>query len=210
MAPFLERVKSFANVPITDAGVETLAFLEAAEGVVQLFSDKDLLGKPAFSPVKNDMEGNIAKVRARYDATPTKSATLEQLVINEKPEKKHTATEGLMWLLRGLYFTCKSLQNSQANTDDKNDDLSAAFSSGYKESLKQFHNWLVKGVFEVAMAACPYRSVFYSKLAADPSGGPAVPADKLNEELDKWLAGLDAIVKRMAVFYEEGGYGKIF
>jgi hypothetical protein len=63
---------------------------------------------------------------------------------------------------------------------------------------------------QVAMAACPYRSVFYGKLAADPSGGPAVPADKLNEELDKWLAGLDAILKRMAVFYAEGGYGKIF
>jgi hypothetical protein len=60
------------------------------------------------------------------------------------------------------------------------------------------------------MAACPYRSVFYAKLAADPDGGPSVPEDKLNEELDKWLAGLDAIVKRMAEFYEKDKYGKVF
>jgi hypothetical protein len=60
------------------------------------------------------------------------------------------------------------------------------------------------------MKACPYRNVFYAKLAADPDGGSSVQEDKLNEELDKWLAGLDAIVKRMAAFYEKGGYGKVF
>jgi len=67
-----------------------------------------------------------------------------------------------------------------------------------------------RSVFELAMAACPYRSVFYAKLGADPDGGASVSEDKLHEELDKWLAGLDAIVKRMAAFYEKGGYGKVF
>jgi hypothetical protein len=62
----------------------------------------------------------------------------------------------------------------------------------------------------MAMKACPYRSVFYAKLAADPDGGFSVQEDKLSEELDKWLAGLDMIVKKMAAFYEKGGYGKIF
>ena len=54
MAPYLDTVKvsvfsltfhpdkphstqSFADVPITDAGVDTLAFLEAAQGLVGLF-----------------------------------------------------------------------------------------------------------------------------------------------------------------------------
>jgi hypothetical protein len=62
----------------------------------------------------------------------------------------------------------------------------------------------------VALKACPYRSEFYAKLAADPEGGASVQADKLNEELDKWLAGLDNIVKRMSAFYEKGKYGKVF
>jgi hypothetical protein len=40
------------------------------------------------------------KIRTRYEAAPAQSATLEQLVENEKGEKKRTATEGLLWLLR--------------------------------------------------------------------------------------------------------------
>ena len=33
----LTGVQSFSDVPITDAGVDTVAFLQAAEGVVSLF-----------------------------------------------------------------------------------------------------------------------------------------------------------------------------
>lgn len=90
------------------------------------------------------------KVRARYEAATDKSSTLEQLVINEQGEKKRTATEGLLWLLRGLSFTCKSLQNSQNN---KTEELSAAFTKGYEASLKKHHNFVVKGVFAVRTAA---------------------------------------------------------
>ncbi|KAG5352596.1 Pleckstrin like proteiny domain-containing family A member [Termitomyces sp. T112] len=204
MAPYLETVKSFADVPVTDAGVDTLAFLEAAEGLVGIF---DLLGSTAFSVVQNDIKGNIAKVRARYDAARNLSGTLEKLVENEKMEKKRTATEGLLWLLRGLSFTCKALQNSQAN---KTEELAGAFAKSYEGTLKRFHNFVVKGIFAVAMKACPYRADFYKKLAADPSGGPPASQEKLDEELNKWLAALDAIVARVEAFYEKGSYGKGF
>ncbi|OSX65791.1 hypothetical protein POSPLADRAFT_1064493 [Postia placenta MAD-698-R-SB12] len=204
MAPYFETVKSFADVTVTDAGVDTLEFLQAADGVVALF---DVLGSTAFTAVQSDIKGNIAKVRARYDAVPAQSATLEQLVESEKGEKKRPATEGLMWLLRGLSFTCKALQNAQANTSE---ELSVAFSKSYDASLKKFHNFVVKGIFAVAMKACPYRADFYAKLASDPAGGPPVPADKLNEELSKWLAALDSIVKRVEAFYEKGGHNKGF
>ncbi|EMD33710.1 hypothetical protein CERSUDRAFT_87038 [Gelatoporia subvermispora B] len=204
MAPYLETVKSFADVPVTDAGVDTVAFLQAAEGVVGLF---DVLGSAAFVPVQTDLKGNIAKVRARYDAAPEKSVTLELLVENEKGEKKRTATEGLLWLLRGLSFTCTALQNAQANPGE---ELSVAFSKAYDVTLKKFHNFVVKGIFAVAMKACPYRADFYAKLAADPAGGPAVTTEKLNEELNKWLAALSGIVLRLETFYEKGGHGKGF
>jgi hypothetical protein len=72
------------------------------------------------------------------------------LVENEKGEKKRTATEGLMWLLRGLSFTCKALQNSQAN---KAQELSAAFTSGYEATLKKFHGILVRPIFTVSYIA---------------------------------------------------------
>ncbi|EAU91073.1 het-c2 protein [Coprinopsis cinerea okayama7 len=204
MAPYLDTVKSFADVPVTDAGVDTVAFLEASEGLVGLF---DLFGSAAFAVVQNDLKGNIAKVRARYEATPTQSATLEQLVENEKGEKKRVATEGLMWLLRGLAFTCQALLIVQA---DASKELADAFNESYKGTLSKFHNFIVKGVFSVAMKACPYKKDFFTKLAADPAGGPPVEQAKLNEELNKWLAALDQIVKRMEAFYEKGGHNKGF
>ena len=65
---------------------------------------------------------------------------------NEKTEKKRVATEGLMWLLRGLAFTCQALKNTQA---DKTKELSVAFTEAYGTTLKQYHNFVVKGIFGV-------------------------------------------------------------
>ncbi|KAI9507480.1 het-c2 protein [Russula earlei] len=204
MAPYLDTVLSFADVPITDAGVDTVAFLKAAEGLVGLF---DLLNSTAFGVVQNDLKGNIVKVRARYDEVPTLSDTLEKLVENEKGEKKRKATEGLLWLLRGLQFTCMALQIAQANASE---ELSVAFGKAYDGTLKAFHNFVVKGVFSVAMKACPYRADFFSKLKADPAGGPAAADDHLNEQLNKWLAALDGIVTRLQTFYKAGAHDKGF
>ena len=66
-------VQSFADVPVTDAGVDTVAFLEASQGVLGLFGASagllhwytphraaDLLGSAAFAPVQRDIKGNIA------------------------------------------------------------------------------------------------------------------------------------------------------
>ncbi|QRV80219.1 glycolipid transfer protein [Ceratobasidium sp. AG-Ba] len=183
---FDEVKKSFVDVPVTEEGVATTEFLEASEGLVGVF-------------VQSDMRGNIAKVRARQTAHPTESTTLEKLVENEWKEKKRPATEGLMWLLRGLAFTCIALQKAQAN---KSDELTQTFSTSYEATLKPHHNFVVKGAFALAMKACPYRKDFYEKLGS--------PPEKVNEQLDKWLAALHEIVTRMQAFYEKGGYNKGF
>ncbi|KAI6017805.1 hypothetical protein PISMIDRAFT_96962 [Pisolithus microcarpus 441] len=204
MAPFLESVKSFADVPITADGVDTVAFLEASEGVVKLFK---LLENPAFTPVVSDLEGNITKVRTRYDSHPSQSSTLELLLFTEHTtEKKQPASEGLMWLLRGLAFTFRALQAAQNNVQT---ELSKAFTEGYENTLKGYHNFVVKGIFAVAMRACPYRKTFYDKLASDPAGGPPVPGDKLNQQLNVWLAALEKILVRMKKVYEEKKYGDV-
>jgi hypothetical protein len=77
------------------------------------------------------------------------------LVENEAGEKKRTATEGLMWLVRGQSFTCKALQTLQAN---KSAEVSAAFSQAYDNTLKKFHNFVVKGVFSVRFDAASQES----------------------------------------------------
>ena len=76
--------------------------------------------------------------------------------MNEKGEKKRTATEGLMWLLRGLAFTCKALLAAQAN---KAEELSAAFTKSYEGTLKKFHNFVVKGIFAVSLPIWPSPSL---------------------------------------------------
>jgi hypothetical protein len=92
--------RSFTEVSVDESkgdAVNTVEFLEASEALVGLF---DVLGSVAFTPVKNDITGNIKKVRDRQLASPLESETLQDLVRNELKTKKHTATEGLVWLLR--------------------------------------------------------------------------------------------------------------
>jgi hypothetical protein len=222
MAPFLETVKSFKDVPITDDGVNTVAFLEAGDGVVLMLKEltglMSSVGSKAFSPVINDIQGNITKVRERNNAAPSQSATLELLVTNENNNKVGSATEGLMWLLRSLAFTGKSLQQAQSNPSE---DLKVAFTKGYDVTLGPIHRgagfFSVQGaimkaaglMFSTAIGYCPPRKNFYEKLAANPNGEPC-SQELLDKQLNDWVTGLDTIITRMDKFYTKGKHGEIY
>jgi len=172
--------KSFEDVPIDaseDSAISTTEFLEAAESLTTLF---DVLGSAAFKPVKNDMLGNIKKIRDRQLAAPTLSGTLQELVLNELKEKKHTATEGLVWLNRGLDFTAQALRHNLTNADK---ELADSFRNAYGNTLKPHHSFVVKPLFSAAMSATPYRKDFYTKLGEDDA--------KVQPALDAWLAALE-------------------
>ncbi|KAG8940372.1 hypothetical protein FRC04_005391 [Tulasnella sp. 424] len=195
MTTYFDTVKrSFTNVTVNEDGVNTEEFLEASEGVCGIF---DRLGSSAFNVVKSDLEGNIKKVGDYHTANPDKSKTLEQLVISEKNEKKRPATQGLLWLLRGLHFTLAGLQESYKNKDQ---ELKDSFQAGYEYTLKPHHSFVVRPVFALAMNACPYRKDFYEKLGS--------PPERVESELKTWSDALDAIIKRMNGFYEAGGHAK--
>ncbi|WFD23672.1 hypothetical protein MEQU1_002366 [Malassezia equina] len=150
-------------------GIATSEFIEATEGVVKLF---DLLGSTAFAVVQNDMNGNI-----------------KHLVKNEgQPgDKKRTATEGLLWLLRGLDFTAQALRRSIENPSE---ELSVSFTNAYEKTLRKYHSMMVRPIF----TACPYRKDFYAKL------GPS--EESVRAPLLEWLAALENIVATMQKFYE--------
>ena len=72
-------------------------------------------------------------------------------------EKKRTATEGLLWLMRyvhrgasltrrGLEFTAAALRRSIDNTDE---ELGESFSKAYEQTLRQYHSFVVRPVFTV-------------------------------------------------------------
>jgi len=181
---FLDTLqKSFTDVPVDACkgnAVSTTEFLQAAESLTTLF---DVLGSVAFTPVKSDMLGNVKKIRDRQTAFPNESANLQDLVLNELKTKVHTATEGLVWLVRGLDFTCLAMQS---NLTAPTEELSASFRTAYGTTLKPHHSFMVKPVFSMAMSACPYRKDFYTKLGDDMA--------KVTEELKVWLASLARII----------------
>ncbi|KAM3526918.1 hypothetical protein NHJ13051_003189 [Beauveria bassiana] len=183
--------RSFVDVPIDEANgraVGTSEFLEAAESLTTIF---DALGSVAFSPVKNDMIGNIKKIRDRQLASPVEGANIQDLCRNELKTKKHTATEGLLWLVRGLEFTCLALT---ANTAKPDEELADSFRAAYASTLKPHHSFLVKPIFSAAMGACPYRKDFYAKLGDD---GAKVTAD-----LKVYLTALAKIVGILKQFLD--------
>ncbi|MCJ1291105.1 hypothetical protein MMC34_002648 [Xylographa carneopallida] len=191
--------KSFTDVPIDtskDNAILTTDFLEATESLCGLF---DVMGSVAFTPVKNDMLGNVKvhlslspsflsiltslpvqKLRDRQLASPTESSILQSLVINELKTKKHTAAEGLLWLTRGLDFTAQGLRHNLSNPSE---ELSVSFRHAYGNTLKPHHSFLIKPIFAAAMSATPYRKDFYAKLDDDPIQG--------KREMEKWLAALE-------------------
>ncbi|CDO92333.1 unnamed protein product [Kluyveromyces dobzhanskii CBS 2104] len=188
MSTFFDEMKmSFETIPLDgDKKIATSEFLEASESLVKLF---DLLGNAAFVVVQNDLNGNIAKLRKRLLATPDKSATLQDLVTNERAEGKKTASEGLLWLTRGLQFTAQAMKET---TDDPSKELTETFIAAYKKTLSQYHGMLVKPIFKLAMKACPYRKDFFAKLGAD--------QEKVNAQLKEWLSALENIVTILLQF----------
>jgi len=49
---------------------------------------------------RNSFTNARQKIRDRQLAAPAQSESLQELALNELKEKKHTATEGLVWLNR--------------------------------------------------------------------------------------------------------------
>jgi len=183
--------RSFAQVN-TDPGINTKEFLEATEGLIKMF---DLFGSSAFSIVQSDMTGNVKKIRERYLTNETENSTLQSLVIGEKDEKKLTATEGLLWLNRGLSFTSKALRSSVSNSTE---ELSVSFTNAYGVTLKKFHGMMVRPIFTLAMKSCPYRKDFYEKLGGD--------SPRVRDQMEEWLSSLEKIVNTVDEFYKEGEY----
>lgn len=195
MATFFDEMKmSFVDVKVPDNKIETASFLEASESLVKLF---DLLGSTAFKLVVDDMTGNIQKVRKKLLEDPTNAGTLQDLILSEAGTKDKKATQGLLWLCRGLEFTAAAMREA---VDDPSKELTKAFTSGYSKTLSKHHGMLIRPVFKLAMNACPYRKDFFEKLGAD--------QDKVNAQLKEWLEALEKIVKIIMDFFASGNYGK--
>jgi len=197
VTPYFETVKSFADVPVTSDGVETAPFLDASDGLVNMF---DLLGIGVFSFVQVDLRANIGGIRTRHMSHQHVSTTLEKLVTSEAQEGTRQSTACLVRLIRGLLFTCRALENMQA---DQTSELRACFKRSYDDVLRHHHGWIVQTAVTLAIKTVPSRSEFYRRIS---QGGSH---ERLDGELAKWLQGLNKIVVHMERFLAEGGHGTV-
>ncbi|KAJ2656838.1 hypothetical protein IWW48_004816 [Coemansia sp. RSA 1200] len=162
--------RRFEDVRIfEDGGISTVEFLEASEG----------------------------KVRTKYKSDPEAFDTLQKIIAAEAVTKVRTATQGLLWLKRGLEMTAMGLKR---NLLDKSEALSDSFTEAYNKTLMQFHNFIVKKMFGVAMLACPNRETFYEKIGGN--------NDKVHEGLLAWVEALQNILNQLNIFYASGSYDK--
>ena len=117
--------------------------------------------------------------------------TLQMLVKSELATQKHTATEGLLWLVRGLDFCAQALRAdiSAGGTQE----LSTSFREAYKNTLAPHHSFIVKPIFSAAMAATPYRQEFVARVAGDSSN-----TSKAEEDMKTWVAALE---ERIGILY---------
>lgn len=186
---------SFVDVNIdNDNGINTDQFVAAAESLVTLF---DLLGSAAFTVVQKDMNGNIKKIKDYRHSHPLDTCTIQELIKSESGQKNRIATEGLLWLLRGLAFTALAIRRNLHNEEE---ELSISFTEAYATTLRQYHNMFIRPLFALAMKSTPTRAKFYAKLGS--------PTEKVSKQLEAWLTALERNVNILQQFYESGNYAK--
>lgn len=107
----------------------------------------------------------LQRIRVRYDVDPGKSRTLEDLVRNEKPERRKLGTESLLWLFRfvilsyfpshystdshnhrGLKFVHDSLER---NLENPQEELMESFTIVWEAEYSRYFSWIVRPLFKV-------------------------------------------------------------
>ena len=151
--------------------LETMSFLESCSRIAGIM---DILGGKLFSPMKTDVTGNVEKIKKRFLENPIDVATLDGLIEFEKTEtdlklkEKNglgVASSAIVWLKRSLKLILIFLERFLAKDYDKNlENLKSALKIAYKESLQDFHGWVVGKLVTVMLNAAPNRTTFAQDL----------------------------------------------
>uniref|UniRef100_A0A9J7XW08 Pleckstrin homology domain-containing family A member 8 n=2 Tax=Cyprinus carpio TaxID=7962 RepID=A0A9J7XW08_CYPCA len=187
-----------------DSGIPTQAFLDSCYAIVPVL---DKLGPTVFAPVKMDFVGNIkVSVNQKVVSDPESFPTLQSIVLHEVETEvtqvRNSATEALLWLKRGLKFLKEFL--SEINTGIK--DVQGALNKAYGKTLRQYHGWVVRGVFALALRAAPSYEGFMAALVSH-------EGDELKEgfttsmhrDLDVYLPAMEKQLSILDALYEEYG-----
>ncbi|KAF3691826.1 Pleckstrin -like proteiny domain-containing family A member 8 [Channa argus] len=156
--------EKFSDIRLDDDnGIPTQEFLDSCYAIVPVL---DKLGSTVFAPVKMDFVGNIKKIHQKLMSEPDSFPTLQSIVLHEiqtdVSQVRNSATEALLWLRRGLKFLKEFL--SEVNRGEQ--DIQGALNNAYGKTLRQYHGWVVRGVFALALRAAPSYQSFTAALVS--------------------------------------------
>ncbi|KAI6176690.1 GLTP domain-containing protein [Aphelenchoides bicaudatus] len=151
--------------------IPTGQFLNACQGIGEFVG---FLGT-AFLPVKNDVLGNVKKVRTKFDSNPEAFPFLQDLVETDLREHNGSlgmASEGLLWLKRGLEFMLELLLGmvKMHREHDQSDSLHGLLSECYERTLKHHHGFISRQLFKVVLVAAPSRQSLIKTVAYGKDG----------------------------------------
>lgn len=201
---FTSMLHSYTDIEMEeDGGIPTVSFLDACDNLLPIF---DKIGSTAFAPVKMDLQGNIKKVRTKMLTNPAQFCTVQNIVKHEMNMKttkvRNSATDALLWLKRGLRF----IQVFLDNLKDGKRSSANALSEAYAETLRKYHNWVVRGIFAVAARATPNSADFYKVLGSIPeTTDETIPSSVLVRDIDNYVTALDVVIAVLDSFYDRHG-----
>jgi len=183
-------------------GIPTLAFLNACEGILPFLNK---IGAKAFAPVKIDLQGNIQKLKTKYQSNSDEFTTLQQMIQQEIRTKtykrKQSATDALLWLKRGLRFIQKFL--FEIKPGQKN--ITVALNKAYAQSLKPYHSYIVGGIFALAVKSAPNEEEFINALLFEKN--EFIKHEDLRKlllkDIEQYTCAMEIVLDIIDKFYQE-------
>ncbi|KAF7669462.1 hypothetical protein LDENG_00186650 [Lucifuga dentata] len=184
-----------------DNGIPTQEFLDSCYAIVPVL---DKLGSTVFAPVKMDFVGNIKKIHQKLMSDPESFPTLQSIVLHEVhtdvAQVRNSATEALLWLGRGLKFLKEFL--SEVNAGER--DIQGALHNAYGKTLRQYHGWVVRGVFALALRAAPsYQSFTAALVSREGDELKSGFTSGMHRDLSVYLPAMENQLTILDVLYEE-------
>ncbi|XP_022914625.1 glycolipid transfer protein A isoform X2 [Onthophagus taurus] len=173
--------------------IETLVFLDYSKRVV-CFVER--MGK-IFAPLKHDMNGNINKLTKKYLENETSYKYLDDMILDEKKQKKDVATDALMWLRRGLHFLATFFQ---LIVDDKTqqESLVQFIRTAYEEVLQRYHGWMGVQLFNIMCRFAPKRRELFKIIAPETQN-----ETEIMQNMNIFKTNLLTAINYLINFYEE-------
>ncbi|KAL7976722.1 hypothetical protein Chor_008671 [Crotalus horridus] len=186
-----------------DGGIPTEEFLNSCYEIIPVL---DKLGPTVFAPVKMDFEGNIKKINQKYITNKEDFCSLQKIVLHELSTEvaqiRHSATQALLWLKRGLKFLKEFL--TELKNGEKN--IQTALNKAYGKTLRQYHGWVVRGVFALALRASPNYQGFVAALSlAECENQEEAFYHGMQRDLNIYLPAMEKQLKILDALYEEHG-----